>query len=77
MCQTRVTESEIQESLELLTQGRTVLAIAHRLTTIHHADNIVVMGEGGILQQGRHENLIKVPGHYKDLYEASNKRLDA
>lgn len=71
-----ITESEIQESLELLTEGRTVLAIAHRLSTIHHADNIVVMGEGGILQEGRHQDLLKEKGHYKDLYEASNKSLD-
>ncbi len=68
-----ITESAIQESLELLTQGRTVLAIAHRLSTIHHADNIVVMGEGGIVQEGKHEDLIQQPGHYKDLYKASQK----
>ncbi|HZJ87036.1 MAG TPA: ABC transporter ATP-binding protein, partial [Erysipelothrix sp.] len=71
-----ITESEIQESLELLTEGRTVLSIAHRLSTIHHADNIVVMDEGHIVQQGTHEELLKEKGHYKKLYEASNRSLD-
>lgn len=71
-----ITESEIQESLELLTQGRTVLAIAHRLSTIHHADNIVVMGDGGIVQQGTHLKLIEEEGHYKALYDASHKSLN-
>ena len=69
-----ITESEIQESLESLTKGRTVIAIAHRLSTIHDADNIVVMGEGEILQQGKHETLIQTKGHYQDLYEAANQK---
>ncbi len=72
-----ITESEIQESLELLTEGRTVLSIAHRLSTIHHADNIVVMNEGEIVQQGTHQELLEVEGHYKDLYEASNRSLES
>ncbi|NLW14654.1 MAG: ABC transporter ATP-binding protein [Erysipelothrix sp.] len=70
-----ITEAEIQESIELLTEGRTVLAIAHRLSTIHHANKIVVMGEGEILQVGRHEELLNENGHYKELYEASKKTL--
>lgn len=69
-----ITESEIQESLESLTKGRTVIAIAHRLSTIHDADNIVVIGEGEILQQGKHETLIQTKGHYQDLYEAANQK---
>ena len=54
-----ITESAIQDSLDDLAENRTVIAIAHRLSTIHHADKIVVMGDGGILQMGSHEELIK------------------
>lgn len=71
-----ITESAIQESLDALSKGRTVIAIAHRLSTIHHADKIVVMGESGIVQMGSHDDLIKKEGHYKTLYESSNKSLD-
>ena len=70
-----ITESMIQESLDALSQGRTVIAIAHRLSTIHHADKIVVMGETGIVQMGNHEQLIQEAGHYKTLYESSHKSM--
>lgn len=70
-----ITESAIQDSLDDLAENRTVIAIAHRLSTIHHADKIVVMGDGGILQMGSHEELIEVDGHYRKLYEASNNNL--
>lgn len=70
-----ITESAIQERLDALAKGRTVIAIAHRLSTIHHADKIVVMGEGGILQMGKHEDLMRTDGHYRNLYVASSKRL--
>ena len=70
-----ITESAIQDSLDDLSKNRTVIAIAHRLSTIHHADKIVVMGDGGILQMGSHEELIQVDGHYRKLYEASNNNL--
>lgn len=70
-----ITESAIQERLDALAKGRTVIAIAHRLSTIHHADKIVVMGEGGILQMGKHEDLMRTDGHYRNLYVASSKTL--
>ncbi|AFZ34370.1 Xenobiotic-transporting ATPase [Stanieria cyanosphaera PCC 7437] len=53
-----VTEKLIQESLEKLTQGRTVIAIAHRLSTIAKADKIVVLEEGRIIEQGSYQNLL-------------------
>lgn len=71
-----ITESIIQQSLEELSKGRTVVAIAHRLSTIHNADKIVVMSKEGIVQMGTHEELLKQPGHYSNLYEASTKSLD-
>jgi len=64
------TESEhlVQQAIERLMQGRTVLVIAHRLSTIRHADVIVVLDEGGILQQGNHEALLAEGGLYAELY---------
>ncbi len=65
------TESEllVQEALEHLMQNRTVLVIAHRLSTVRKADKIVVMDKGKIVQEGKHEELIKKGGLYKKLYE--------
>ncbi|WP_444998312.1 lipid A export permease/ATP-binding protein MsbA [Aliikangiella sp. IMCC44359] len=68
------TESErhIQEALEALTENRTTLVIAHRLSTIERADNIIVMGEGGILEQGTHSELLLAEGHYAKLHATDN-----
>ena len=62
------TEHEIQKSLQKLLQGRTSIIIAHRLSTIMSADRIIVMKNGKIIQQGRHEDLIKQQGEYKKLW---------
>ena len=51
-----------------LMQGRTCLIIAHRISTIRDADEIIVMDKGHIAQQGSHDELIKKEGPYKDLY---------
>lgn len=67
------TEQKIQRALEKLSQGRTTLIIAHRLSTIRNADSIVVLGDRGILQQGRHEELLAEGGLYADLYKAQFK----
>lgn len=63
-------ESEriVQQSLESLARGRTVFTIAHRLTTIRGADEIVVLTADGISEQGTHEELISKGGIYKELY---------
>ena len=63
-------EKIIQHSLEKLSNGRTVLTIAHRLTTIKNADNIVVISENGIEEQGTHEELLNNKGVYYGLYNA-------
>ena len=62
-------EAEIQKSLMSLRGEVTLLAIAHRLSTVEHADNITVLHHGHIAQQGTHPQLIKQPGIYKQLYE--------
>ncbi|QIK70757.1 ABC transporter ATP-binding protein [Erysipelothrix sp. HDW6C] len=70
-----ITEAYIQASLETLAQGRTVLVVAHRLTTVQHADKIVVMGKEGVAQVGTHESLLAQEGHYRNLYEASKNNM--
>ena len=56
-----ITENSIQEALATLGRNRTVLVIAHRLSTIRHADQIVVMGGGRVLETGSHEQLLRNP----------------
>ncbi|MDP2560282.1 lipid A export permease/ATP-binding protein MsbA [Psychrobium sp. 1_MG-2023] len=64
------TESEraIQDALEVLQQGRTSIVVAHRLSTIEHADLIVVMDEGQIIETGTHEALLEKGGAYSQLH---------
>lgn len=64
------TESEryIQDSLAVLMQGRTTLVIAHRLSTIQKADQILVVEDGNIVEQGKHQELLAKKGRYYDLY---------
>ena len=63
------TELLIQEALENLMQGRTTIMVAHRLSTIQHADCIMVMHKGKIREQGTHQELLSRDGIYKKLYE--------
>ena len=63
------TEQWIQEALERLMQGRTSIMVAHRLSTIQHADRIIVMHHGQIRESGTHQELLKQDGIYKKLYE--------
>jgi ATP-binding cassette subfamily B (MDR/TAP) protein 1 len=66
-------ESLVQEALERLMQGRTSLVIAHRLSTIQNCDNIVVMKQGKVVEQGKHDQLIQIEdGHY---YKLAKKQL--
>ncbi|KST57083.1 multidrug ABC transporter ATP-binding protein [Methylobacterium sp. GXS13] len=64
------TEREIQQALTDLARGRTTLIIAHRLATIRDADRIVVLGEDGIVEQGRHAALLDADGVYRRLHAA-------
>ncbi len=64
------TESLIQEALARLMKGRTTIMVAHRLSTIQHADKIMVMHDGRLVEEGNHKELIaKENGYYKKLYE--------
>jgi subfamily B ATP-binding cassette protein MsbA len=66
-------EKMVQQALETLMAERTVLVIAHRLSTITHADTIVVMEEGLIVEQGTHSQLLAAGGAYAALYQAQFK----
>ena len=61
-------EAVIQESLEVLSKGRTTITIAHRLTTIQNADLIVVMTADGIIEKGNHQELMENKAYYYNLY---------
>lgn len=64
-----VTEMQIQQALEQLSKGRTTLVVAHRLSTVKNADNIIVIDKDGIIEQGNHEDLLKLNGVYANLYQ--------
>ena len=64
------TEREIQRAMRELMQGRTCFVIAHRLSTIRNADNILVVNQGDVVEQGTHEELMKGRGFYYRLYRA-------
>ncbi len=68
------TEMEIQEALDNLIQGRTTIAIAHRLSTLRKADRLVVLDRGQIVEIGQHEELLARKGAYHALYEAQNRQ---
>ena len=61
-------ESIVQNSLEELAKGRTTVTIAHRLTTVQNADEIIVMTEDGIVERGAHKELMERKDYYYNLY---------
>ncbi len=67
------TEKEIQRALDNLVQGRTTIAIAHRLSTLRRADRLVVLDRGQIVEVGQHEDLMARQGHYYRLYQAQQR----
>jgi subfamily B ATP-binding cassette protein MsbA len=69
-------ELEVQKALENLMAGRTTLVIAHRLSTIQNADRIVVISNGRIVEEGRHDELLECDGEYCRLYDMQFAQLD-
>jgi ATP-binding cassette subfamily B protein len=67
------TEQLVQSALQAVSAGRTTVIIAHRLSTVKHADRILVMRHGGIVEQGTHEQLIKLKGFYEELYRHARR----
>lgn len=72
------TKSEriVQESLENLSEGRSSLTIAHRLTTIQNADKIIVLTDEGIVEEGNHQQLMEKEGLYHQMYSQSGESFD-
>ncbi|WP_296948354.1 ABC transporter ATP-binding protein [uncultured Massilia sp.] len=70
------TEKEIQKALDNLVQGRTTIAIAHRLSTLHRADRLVVLDRGVVVEEGSHDALMQKQGAYHRLYEAQARNVD-
>ena len=72
------TEKEVQKTLENLVKGRTTIAIAHRLSTLHRADRLVVLDRGKVVEEGAHDVLMAAQGAYFNLYQAQarNNVLD-
>jgi ATP-binding cassette subfamily B protein len=70
------TEKEIQKALENLVQGRTTIAIAHRLSTLHRADRLVVLDRGRVVEEGTHDALMAKEGAYFNLYQAQARNME-
>ena len=68
-------EKQLQKAIEELTRHKTVIMIAHRLSTVKNADNIFVLSNGHIIQQGKHSQLVKIPGLYLDFINARKKAV--
>lgn len=69
-------EAQVQEALYRLMKGRTTFVIAHRLSTVQHADKILVLDEGEIVETGTHEELLRAGGLYSHLYELQFRDLE-
>ena len=70
-----VTEMQIQEALERLSVGRTTIVVAHRLSTVKNADEIVVLASDGIEERGTHDELMRKNGVYATLYNYQFRNL--
>ena len=71
------TEKDIQKALENLVQGRTTIAIAHRLSTLHRADRLVVLDRGRVVEEGTHDELMARQSAYFNLYQAQARNAEA
>ncbi len=71
------TEALIQQAIDELSKSRTVIVIAHRLSTVMKADNIIVLENGRIAEQGTHNELLKLGGIYAKLCNVNSDRIKA
>jgi ATP-binding cassette subfamily B protein len=71
------TEREIQHNLRELSRGRTTLVIAHRLSTVVDADEIIVLGDGHIVERGCHADLIAQDGRYAEMWRKQQEAVEA
>ena len=68
------TEHEIQRAIIELSAGRTTFIIAHRFSTVQHADQILVLREGRLVEQGTHAELVQRAGYYSEIFEQQLRR---
>ena len=66
------TEEQILKHLKYFTKSKTTIIVSHRISSLKHADRIIVFEKGKIVQQGKHSDLIGVKGYYKQLFEKQN-----
>jgi len=69
-------ESRVQEALEKLSEGKTMIMIAHRLSTVTGADRIFVMDKGSVTESGTHEELMNKNGLYRRMFEEYNRSIE-
>lgn len=70
------TEARVNRAMGVVSRGRTTLLIAHRLTTAHRADRILVIDDGGVVEDGSPQELIEADGHYAELWRTYNAEAD-
>lgn len=68
-------EAQLQKALAELQKGKTVIMVAHRLSTVQNADQILVMKEGSIVERGTHEKLLELQGEYARMWEDYNQSI--
>ncbi len=71
------TERQVQDALDSLSEGRTTIAIAHRLSTVRDADQIIVLDRGEVVERGTHDELVNAAGRYAELVAESGDALHA
>jgi ATP-binding cassette subfamily B protein len=70
------TEAALQRSIQRISRGRTTIVIAHRLSTVRHADRIVVLDHGKVVEDGHHDSLVMEGGVYAKLWSVQTGELE-